>query len=161
NNLAGTPAAIPVTFQVDMSVQALQGRFDPTVDTVTVAGDVINNWNATASPLTNSPANMNLWQGTYEVTSTTGNSVLYQFVINGGTWESIDNRVYTLMSENAQTIPKAFFNNVNDLGAITIAVNPSKQLDLTWTAGPSIRLQSASDVKNGPWQEVPNTLGQG
>jgi hypothetical protein len=161
DNLALVPTAIPLTFQVDMGAQIAQGNFDPMADTVSVAGDSINNWNATASPLANSASDTNLWVGTFDVTSTSGSAVAYKFVVNGSTWESIDNRAYTLTSTNAQTLPRAFFNNVSNLGALLISPVSGNQTTLTWTACPLIRLQSSSDLKNGLWQDVPNTLGQG
>ena len=161
NNQSAIPVPIPVTFVVDMAVQTAQGKFDPAADAVTVAGDLINNWNATSAPLTNSPSATNLWQGTFELTSSAGTTVSYKFIINATTWESINNRAYMLTSTNAQTVPTVFFNDVNDLGAISIGVSTNKQLNLSWTAGPSIRLQSTTDVNAGPWQDVTNTLGQG
>jgi hypothetical protein len=66
-----------------------------------------------------------------------------------------------LMSTNEQTLPLVFFNNVNNLGAISITRSTGTQATLTWTAGPLIRLQSAAGVSSASaaWQDVPNTQG--
>ncbi|HTI72686.1 MAG TPA: CBM20 domain-containing protein, partial [Candidatus Limnocylindria bacterium] len=48
NNVTNsTTSTAHVTFQLDLSVQVQLGNFDPDTGTVTVAGDAINNWNAT------------------------------------------------------------------------------------------------------------------
>jgi hypothetical protein len=48
-----------VTFQVNLSAQTVLGTFDPNIDTVSIAGDIVNNWGASASPLTRSESNSN------------------------------------------------------------------------------------------------------
>ncbi len=162
NNLAVTPTVIPLTFQMDMSVQIALGAFDPEAGTVSVAGDALNNWNVTTSMLTRGTTETNLWTGTFDVTSVAGNVIFYKFVMNdGATWESIDNRSYTIASTNAQTIPRAYFNNTNHLGNLTMSALAGGQTTLSWTAGPLIRLQSAAELGKGSWQDVPATLGQG
>jgi hypothetical protein len=162
NNLAAQPTVIPVTFQLDMSTQIAKGNFDPAATTVAVAGDPLNSWSATASMLTQNATDTNLWTGTFDLTSTAGSVLLYKFVLgDGATWESIDNRTYTIASTNAQTLPRAFFNNTNDLGRLTWTAPSGGQATLSWTAGPLIRLQSATDPGKGAWQDVANTQGQG
>ncbi len=160
SNLEAVPAQVPVTFQVNLAQQTAEGTFDPNVDTVSVAGDLINNWSSTASPLTVSESNSNLWTGTYNIEGLAGTTLYYKFVINGSTWENIDNRMYSLTGTNAQTLPVAMFNtNVKDLGKLTLSAVSGSQVTLSWTASAMAQLQQAASV-SGPWEAVPNTLGQ-
>jgi hypothetical protein len=114
NNLSNaTLAHPPVTFQVNMGVQIAQGTFDPASGTVVVAGDAINNWSTSVSPLVQSLTDSNLWVGTFNVTNPPDSTVAYKFIMNG-TWESIANRTFVL-SNAAQVLPVAYFNNVTNL----------------------------------------------
>jgi hypothetical protein len=160
NNLAAVPAIIPLTFQVNLSAQVAQGSFDPATGTVSVAGDAINNWDTAASPLSKSATNSNVWTTTLDITNATGGIVLYKFVLNGSTWETGDNRSYTLSSTNAQIVPLGYFNNASDLGPLFISSPAAGQITLSWTNGPLIRLQSAAGLVKPSWQDVPNTQGQ-
>jgi hypothetical protein len=161
NNLTNDPGAgIPVTFRVSLEVPIARGMFDPTSGTVVVAGQ-FNNWSTSASPLTNTPANPYLYTGIININSVpAGGSVAHKFVLNGGTWETGDNRAFTLESPS-QTLPIEYFDRVPNLGPVNIAkVEPFFfQFTVSWTGGPLIRLQSAPAV-GGPWTDVPNTLGQ-
>ena len=159
NNVTNVPVPIPLNFQVDMTVQTALGNFDPALDYVEARG-TFNNWLA-GFTLTNSPSNTNLFSGTWvDTADPLGSSVLYQFVLNGTTWETAaGNRSYALTSTNEQTLPLVFFNNVNDLGPLAIQSTTGKQLTLVWTNGPLIRLQSATRIVGSAWQDVPNTQG--
>lgn len=160
NNLAELPSNIPLTFQVSLGVLIAQGAFDPSTGTVSVAGDPLNSWSATASALTPSATDTTIYTGTFEVNSVSGAAVAYKYVLNGATWESIDNRAYTITGTNAQTLPLAHFNNVNHLGSVTMGAVANGQIALSWTAGPGIRLQQTPDLGGQSWADVPNTLGQ-
>jgi len=160
NNLTNNPGAgIPVTFRVNLGVQIARGLFDPASGTVVVAGP-FNNWSTTASPLTNSVDNPSLFIGTVNInTVSPGGSVPHKFVLNGGTWEGGDNRVFTLASPS-QILPVEPFDRVGDLGTVSVTVDVSVfQVTVSWTAGPNIRLQKSTDL-NGAWEEVPGSLGQ-
>jgi hypothetical protein len=162
NNQGVVPKIIPLTFQVNLAVPIAQGSFDPETGTVSVAGDLLNSWSASASVLTRSTVDSNLWTGAFEVNSSAGVAMLFKFVLNdGATWESIDNRTYTIATGDAQTLPVLYFNNINNLGRLSQSATANGQCTLTWTAGPRIRLQSASGLEGATWQDVPNTLGQG
>jgi hypothetical protein len=63
---------------VDLSVQTALGKFNPESDTVLVAGEPLNGWSASASPLARSLTQPNLWVGTFEVTNSTGGTLLYK-----------------------------------------------------------------------------------
>lgn len=166
NNVTSVPKNIPITFGVNLGVQIAQGNFDPDTGTVSVAGDLLNNWDPSASMLTRSVTDPNLWIGTFEITSTTGTAIFYKYVLNGSNWEGnvgpdgAQNRSYTLASTDSQAVPAAYFNNMGTVGAVAIGTVTGGQLTLSWTAGPRIWLQTTADVASHAWQDVPNTLGQ-
>ena len=159
NNQAAPPVPIPLVFEVNLAVQIEQGNFDPTTGLVEARGSFNNNW-AGGFTLTNSPDNTNIYSGTFvDTTDVQGTSIGYKFVLNGSTWESINNRTYMLTSTNQQTLPLVFFNDVGDLGPISILTSSPGQAALSWTAGPLVRLQNATSLVNPTWQDVPNTQG--
>jgi hypothetical protein len=142
---------IPVTFQVDMSVQSAVGRFNAD------AGDFVEargSFGGTSWPggfmLTNSPANTNLFTGTYDVPLPPGATVYYKFVNNSTTlgtqWENDPNRFFAL-DASGQTLPVVFFNNVSGFptkAAIYFQVNMDVQkttgafdpaIDQVWARG--------------------------
>jgi hypothetical protein len=161
NNLTNNPGGgIPVTFRVNLGVQIARGTFDPAVGTVVVAGP-FNNWSTTASPLTRIAENSTIYAGTVNISTVSpGGSVAHKFVLNGGTWEGGDNRVFTLESPS-QTLPVEPFDRVGDLGPVTVSVVAPDpfQVTVSWTGGPGIRLQKSTNL-NGSWEEVPGSLGQ-
>lgn len=132
NNITNVAVNVtPVTFQVNMGVQIGQGTFDPAVGTLTVAGSPLNDWSATASPLSQSAADTNLWVGTFNVTNAVGGTVAYKFVMNA-VWETIPNRSFMLAS-GTQTLPTVYFNNVTNLATtipLTFQVNLGVQMAL-------------------------------
>ena len=159
DNKAAPPVPIPLVFQVDLGVQVAQGNFDPTTGFVEARGSFNNNW-AGGFTLTNSPDNTNIYSGTFvDTADVVGNTIGYKFVLNGTTWESINNRTYILSSTNEQTLPLVFFNDLNNLGPISIATASPGQTALSWTGGPLVRLQSTSSLVNPIWQDVPATQG--
>jgi hypothetical protein len=79
---ASSVVTIPVTYQINMSVQTALGNFDPANDFVFVAGDAVNNWSPTASQLTQSVSDTNIWTGTFNITSTVGGTVNHKFIMN-------------------------------------------------------------------------------
>jgi hypothetical protein len=159
DNKAAPPVPTPLVFQVDLTVQVAQGNFDPATGFVEARGSFNNNW-AGGFTLTNSPDNTSIYSGTFvDTTDVPGTSIGYKFVLNGTTWESIDNRTYMLISTNEQTLPLVFFNDANNLGPISIQSNSPGQAVLSWTAGPLVRLQQAASLQNPIWQDVPGTQG--
>ena len=103
-----------------MSVQIALGSFDPGAgDQLTVAGDAINNWDISASVLTNSPPNTNLYVGTFNLTNAPGTTVHYKFVM-AGVWEKngvgpngAQNRRFVLGS-SSQVLPVVYFDNLTN-----------------------------------------------
>lgn len=158
DNLETDPGAgIPVTFQVDLAVQIALGMFDPQSDTVVVAGP-FNNWSTDASPLTPTATGSTVYSGTAAVKAAPGSSVPHKFVVNAGTWEGGDNRLFTLAGP-AQTLPIVFFNRIDNLGSLAISPPAGDEITVSWTADPGIRLQSAGGV-GAEWKDVPDSLGQ-
>ncbi len=167
NNItdSGSLVVTQVTFAVNLAAQIARGTFDPNAGTVTVAGDVLNNWNPLSSPLAPTLTNANLWTGTFDVTNTVGGAVNYKFVLNnGGTWEvngvgpgGADNRQFIFTNE-VTTLPQVYFDNLGNLGALAIGPVTAGQVTLNWTAGPLIRLQTNSPL-SGVWGDVPGTEG--
>ena len=158
NNLNSLPVPTPLVFQVNMAVQSALGNFNPSTDLVEARG-TFNNWSA-GFGLTNSPSAPYLFSGTWVDTNDgAGAAIQYQFVINGATWETaVGNRNYSITSTNTQTLPLVFFNDVNNLGSISLKA-AAGQATIGWTAGPLIRLQRAVGLVNYLWQDVPNTQG--
>ena len=163
NNLTNNPGGgIPVTFRVNLGVPIARGTFDPASGTVTVAGP-FNNWNPSASSLTNSPTDTNVWFGAINITTASpGGSVPFKFLMNG-TWETGDNRAFILASPT-QTLPIEYFDRVPDLGPLFFSTVFGSfgdvEFTVSWFGGPGVRLQSRANLSGGQWQEVPDSLGQ-
>ncbi|HEY4415686.1 MAG TPA: hypothetical protein VGO57_08345 [Verrucomicrobiae bacterium] len=126
--VAGNPAPGPVTnqvvFAVDMSVEVLAGRFNPSLDTAFVSG-VFNNWpgiGAGALVLTNFPTlngNTNLYYATNTIINLPGSSYEYKFTDNDPAWSGSggyepisQNRTFSLLSSNGVLVlPTVLFGN--------------------------------------------------
>jgi arabinogalactan endo-1,4-beta-galactosidase len=117
-------ALTTVTFQVDMSVQIALGSFNPAAgDLVSVASDALNNWSTSASVLTNSAPNTNLYVGSFDLTNATDTTVNYKFLM-GGVWENnhvgsngAQNRSFVLAGAN-QTLPAVYFDNFTNASSL-------------------------------------------
>ena len=160
NNLTNVVAAIPVTFRVNMGVQIARGAFDPGLNNVTLAGP-FNNWSATATQLTNSLAQPYIFEATVDITGVSpGGTVPFKF-LNNNTWEAGNDRTFVLAS-SAQTLPIEYFDRIPDLGRLTVTRNPTPfdvEVRLEWTGAVRIRVQTATSLVTGVWEDVPNTLG--
>lgn len=123
-------ALTPVTFQVDMSVQTAVGSFNPAAgDYVSVASDLLNNWSTSASVLTNSASNTNLYTRSFNLTNATGSTVNYKFFM-GGIWENngvgpggAQNRWFTLAG-TPQTLPVVYFDNLTNAASLQSTQKP-------------------------------------
>ena len=121
NNLPPDVGPVPVTFQLDMSVQAITGAFDPAVDLVVARGTFGAGWSGTTFTLTNDAVKTNLYVGVYVVAHAPGTTESYKFVMvkpGGDKWEreAAGNRTFVLAT-NAQTLPVVFFDDnsaIND-----------------------------------------------
>jgi hypothetical protein len=167
NNITNSSSLITtqVTFKVNLAAQIAAGTFDPNIGTVSVAGDAINNWNPLSSVLAQTGTNSSLWSGTFDITNTVGAPVNYKFVLNGGgTWENNGvgpngaNDRQMIFTNLATVLPDVHFNNLDNLGALTISPPSGGQVTVNWTAGPLIRLQTNAPL-TGTWGDVPGTLG--
>ena len=144
-------------------MQIARGNFDPNSGYVEARGSFLTsggNW-VGGFTLTNDPANDPLvYRGTWVDTNAPGGVVQYQYVLNGGTWESTGNRTFTLTDTNPVTRPLEFFSNVADLGALTAGPVSAGQMQLSWTGGTLIRLQNCTNLTENVWQTVDGTEGQ-
>ncbi len=125
NNQSTMPGTVLVTFQVNMAIQKILGNFDPAQHTMEVRGG-FDGWGA-GLVLNPSATEEDVYEGTVEITGSTGASYDYKFVINqagtlvyegnvgpGGVY---GNRV-SILSESPQVLPVVFFDNVDtDPGA--------------------------------------------
>jgi len=118
NDVWGGGLEIPITFQVDMSVQIANGALNTANDLVQARGSFQTpTWSGepTAFYLTNNGAN--IYTNTYGISNTPPNSPFeYKFFVatngidTGNGWESIGNRSFVIGTSPA-TIPVAYFNN--------------------------------------------------
>jgi hypothetical protein len=167
NNITNTSSlvATQVTFKVNLAAQIAQGSFDPISGQVSVAGDAINNWSPIMSYLTQTVTNSSVWSGTFPITNTVGGAVNYKFVLNGGgTWENngvgpngANDRQF-IFTNMPTVLPDVYFNNLANLGNLTISPLSAGQVTVSWTAGPAIRLQTNAALL-GTWGDVPGTTG--
>lgn len=100
-------AAVDITFEVDMGVQAFKGKFNPATDAVRLAGS-FTDWATNALTMTDLDGDT-----VYTVTTqlTAGELVKFKFIKGTDGWESIPDREYTVPSNNATF--SAFFDNDN------------------------------------------------
>jgi len=162
NNVTNPPSYASVTFSVNMAVQHARGTFNPGADSISVAGNPLNNWTTGVFVLTNSIANPDLYVGTFNVTNV-GSSTSFKYVdnntgIGNGGWETIANRT-TMVPASGTNLPVVYWNNTANLGWLSIS-NVAGTASIQWTGGPNIRLQTSSNLANsGGWSTVPNTQG--
>ena len=160
NNETNPPSYANVTFAVNMAVQHARGTFTPGADSISVAGNPLNNWTAGAFVLTQSPTNADLYVGTFSVTNV-GSTTSFKYVdnntgIGNGGWETTPNRT-TMVPASGTNLPVVYWNNVANLGNLSVSNNAGVAV-LKWTGGPNVRLQSTANPSGG-WGNVANTQG--
>lgn len=113
--------SVSVTFQVDMQVAILQGKFNMGSDYVDVFGS-FNNWSQTGILLTNVPGTSNYVAVLTTTALSTNTDYTYKYAIDGynGTWEGnvgptndLANRHFTL-TNTVQTLPLVYWNNITN-----------------------------------------------
>lgn len=160
NNVTNPPSYANVTFSVNMAVQHARGTFTPGTDSISVAGNPLNNWTTGAFILTQSPTNADLYVGTFSVTNV-GSTTSFKYVdnntgIGNGGWETTPNRT-TMVPVSGTNLPVVFWNNVTNLGNLSLSNNAGTAV-LKWTGGTYVGLQSSTSASGG-WGNVPNTQG--
>lgn len=143
----GYAQTIPVTFQVDMSVQIALGGFVTGTNIVVVRGSFqvdaggATDWSGNDLQLTD--IGNNIYSIVVDIPSTKeGTNYEYKFVIPGATdvWEGnvgpngTSNRVFTLTGPS-QVLPVVFFNNITTAG-ITNTFNFTADLTGIYGSGP-------------------------
>jgi len=134
-------SAVPVTFQVNMSVQTVLGTFDPNAGHGVEVHGAFDNWGPGLA-LFPSASDPNIYDGTVDIAGAAGSQVQYKFVINqAGTqvWEKdglgpagAQNRALNLQ-DAAQTLPVVYFNDQSSppgLVDVTFRINMSIQTKL-------------------------------
>jgi Secretion system C-terminal sorting domain len=103
---------VKVTFSVDLSIYQKNGYFNPTTDTVWVAGD-FNSWSTTANALARGTgADTAIYSA--QVSSVPSGAINYKFLfVHSGTttWDGDPNRTGVIGS-NDTTLPTAYFNRI-------------------------------------------------
>ncbi|MGE5845630.1 MAG: hypothetical protein ACM34O_02815, partial [Ignavibacteria bacterium] len=144
---------VNVTFQVDMSVQALKGAFDPASDTVYVRGS-FNSWGQTAMSDANADS-------IYDVTISldTNSNQAYKFFHQGGggTWEdNISDRPLAVGISDTTLDPVWFDNEAIPSGApanVTFEVDMSLPIQQVADFATTKKVKVAGSFTN--WQTNP------
>ena len=166
NNMTNIGTSYNVTFTANLTAQTALGIFTPGTDTVYVNGDW--NWNGYALQLIQSESNTNIYTNTVSLPYSLGTTVNYKYTLNAGlVWEN--NGVgpggannHQFMQSGNTNLPADYFNNVANLGPITISQSGTQTV-LYWASGTNvnnrIRLQSAASL-TGTWSDIPAAQGQ-
>jgi len=113
---------VQVLFQVDMSVQILNGNFDPDNDMIVVRGDHANlgNWGGAVELALETGTNTySAWINFDNLVI--GNAIEYKYVIlvggdeNAATWESSDNRSFTPTGDEVDSDSDGYGEIVTDV----------------------------------------------
>ncbi len=163
DNLSVDPGdGIEVTFLVDMAARIDDEVFDPESDYVEVRGP-FNGW-AGGDELAPIEEGSSVYTGTVTVAFTLpGSEVPYKYIVNGGDWESGENRYFEL-EEEAHTLPVRYFDDVEpiDPGPLgTIAISPvvDGSFTMDWE-NPNAVLQGTADLESGVWDPIPVPEGE-
>ncbi|MEM8560404.1 MAG: T9SS type A sorting domain-containing protein, partial [Bacteroidota bacterium] len=135
-----TAVTYDLIFRVDMSVQIATGNFDPSTETVNVAGE-FNGWSNAADELLPSAGNPEIYVGVVESSlASVGDSNPYKFIApapNG--WESGDDRLYAITGEETDPdengnpnviVPIRFYNDVGPDQILTEESTVTFEVDL-------------------------------
>lgn len=104
---------VPVTFNVDMSIQVKKGLFDLTTGTVKLAG-TLTDWGNGALLMEKTPGNDSLFTITVDTINTgdnieEGDTLFFKFIKGANSWESIDDRRYIVTAGTNEFT--AYFEN--------------------------------------------------
>ncbi|MCF6268734.1 MAG: T9SS type A sorting domain-containing protein [Melioribacteraceae bacterium] len=146
----GAASTVPITFEVDMSVQVNKGNFDAATGTVTIAG-TMNGWDAGATSMSDGDGDL-VYSVTLDLTE--GDAHEFKFVKNGDGWESVPNRMYTVPG-SADTF-LAYFDDDDGRELSTIAISFQCNMELEIAAArfnPATDTLSARGSFNG-WSDV-------
>lgn len=101
-----------VTFECNMELEILSGRFNASTDTASVNGS-FNGWTAKVDRLIPRTTNTNLYYKVVTITASVGDTIEYKYWYTPNNWESIDNRKYgfkTADITNGVTLTGSFNN---------------------------------------------------
>lgn len=160
-SLAEAVTRVPVTFQIDMGIQKQLGFFKPDSQIVVLRGNFINEanpgleeWKGNRIEAFASAANPDVYTLTVGFpASAAGSEFEFKYVIEnltargdsatqGGSWENVDNRKFTLAA-GGQVLDKVYFNNKTSVSAkvkVTFWVNTATVPD-TITSRANIQIR--------------------
>ncbi len=115
---------IPITFAVNMKIQAEEGYFNPLTDHIYIRGNFqvdvgdASDWSGTTFTAT-SPNQDSIYSLTINFPdSLVGKDVAYKFVLNDGGWESLptnatypDGNRHLIVTAPSMTLPVAYYND--------------------------------------------------
>ena len=148
-----------VTFSVDMSIEITAGTFDPLSGIVEVRGP-FNDWAGTAL----APVGDGVYSGTVpSIGGLENETISYKYWATGPTWESIDNRSFSLALNPdgsptpAQVLePTPNFNNATGGRQVTFTVDMTVMEALgRFTPGPDSMVKAVGNFNN--WDTVGTT----
>lgn len=138
---------ITVYFSVNMELERLSGRFDPSEDTVSVNGS-FNGWTPRANILTPNGLNPDIYEGIDTIRGGVGESFYFKFWYEDNNWESISDRVFTFADSNI-TSGEAFINESFNNGTLETVLNQPATITFTCNTNGAI-----SSVTNNPFASV-------
>ncbi len=159
------PNTAMVTFQLDMSVQMGKGLFNPTTDSVEVAGS-FSGWADPPSAFLEDADADSVYTGTFDLTGTIGVTVHeYKYIQRKGggvAWEDVDNRKLDHPAANT-VLDKVFW--ADDPGFASTLVNVTFQVDMhikmqepetgdTYVFNPAIDIVEVAGSMN-EWADAP------
>ncbi|HMA61593.1 MAG TPA: choice-of-anchor J domain-containing protein [bacterium] len=136
-----------IYFSVDMSIQLMNGNFQPDSGDIAVVRGALNEWSGEDDQLTEDPATEGLYTYSYEMDSVALDADnQYKFVIVPGEgsdmWESIDNRSFSIPMDHDYTdsdgdgyvevaLDTVYFNNVGMEDIVTQDVTTYFTVDIS------------------------------
>lgn len=120
---------IAVTFSCNMELERLSGRFNPSVDTVSVNGD-FNGWTAKTTIMTSDPLNPDMYEAVAVVRRGLGESIEFKFWYTPNNWESVANRKYIFTQDDINALSASFSAAYND-GTLDNVINQPCEITFT------------------------------
>lgn len=124
---------VPVTFNVDMSIQVKKGKFDLSTGTVKLAGN-ITDWGNGAVAMTKSGSNDSIFTVTVDkdynnANIEVGDTISFKFIKTGDSWESDPNRQHIVVTGTNEYT--AYFDRDSVYTAKTVDIAVSFVCDMS------------------------------
>ncbi len=141
---------IQVTFQCNMELERLSGRFNPATDTVSVNG-TFNGWAAKTWILQPNALNPDIYEGTWTINAGVGEKIEFKFWYTPNNWESRPNREYTFTQDDINAGSVVISGSFNDASLATVLNQPC-------TIKFTVNTNGAVSIVNGQPFPVVNTV---